>query len=435
MHDVLQLILQRKRNFGKNSEVSARMSCINTSFCPAHYSMLYPVHRLPFRLAFVPAPTFSAIVALILFCAVPSITRAQHQPERYQKVIIQSDDTDRLQRLTSFDAHTIHPIQGKGIELILSESDVQTLHEEGFKLTLVIDDLQQYYVNRAKAVVQNSQTGLQKSAQSDAPKHFKIGSAIGFYTIEELTDELERMHELYPALTSEPISIGQSVEGRDILAVRISAQPESEDVHEALFTGMHHAREPMSMMCLAYGMWHILEGYGIDDEITDLLHNRALWFVPLVNPDGYQYNLSYFPEGGGMWRKNRGGIDQQGVDLNRNYSNATQWGPAETPNLIDPASGNYRGSAPFSEPETRAIRDFARARNFRTALNYHSLSNVLIYHAEGSIPQIADTALYTLAARELTLGEWVWAWAWCRSHWIRGPWHCRRMDVCTEAIG
>ena len=54
-------------------------------------------------------------------------------------------------------------------------------------------------------------------------------------------------------LVAQKISIGQSLEGRDILALKISDNPNiDEDEAEVLYTGLHHAREPMSFMNLYY---------------------------------------------------------------------------------------------------------------------------------------------------------------------------------------
>lgn len=82
----------------------------------------------------------------------------------------------------------------------------------------------------------------------------------------------------------------------------------------------------MSLTQLIYFMWYLLEEYANNEEIRELIDNTELYFIPCVNPDGYAFNASNKPEGGGMWRKNRwlhpsGFI---GVDLNRNYGLA--WG-------------------------------------------------------------------------------------------------------------
>jgi hypothetical protein len=96
--------------------------------------------------------------------------------------------------------------------------------------------------------------------------------------------------------------------------------------------------------------------YGADPAITSLLKSTELWFVPVANPDGYDYTFSTER----FWRKNlrdNNGDGQitvgDGVDLNRNY--ATKWGWDNEGSSPDPASETYRGPAPASEPETQAV--------------------------------------------------------------------------------
>ena len=106
--------------------------------------------------------------------------------------------------------------------------------------------------------------------------------------------------------------IGQSVEGNDIWAFKVSDNPGiDEDEPEVLFTGLTHAREPLSMMNLFYFVQNICEAYseGFDKEAIYLLEEREIWFVPVVNPDGYIYNETIAPNGGGMHRKNRKNTD------------------------------------------------------------------------------------------------------------------------------
>ena len=80
-----------------------------------------------------------------------------------------------------------------------------------------------------------------------------------------------------------------------------------------------------------------------------------------------------------MWRKNRrlNNDGSYGVDLNRNYGYF--WGHDNAGSSPNPMSETYRGPAPFSEPETRMVRDFCRAHDFSLALNYHTYGNLLIY--------------------------------------------------------
>jgi hypothetical protein len=171
------------------------------------------------------------------------------------------------------------------------------------------------------------------------------------------------------------------------VAVKISDHPnQTENEPEVLYTGLHHAREPGSMMAIIYYMWYLLDNYGTDPIATYLVNHRQIWFIPVVNPDGYIYNQQTNPNGGGMWRLNardnndngvyfESGID--GVDLNRNYG--YRWGYDNIGSSPIPGSSTYRGPAPFSEVETSVIRDFCNQHQFMTAFNYHTFGNLLIH--------------------------------------------------------
>ena len=88
--------------------------------------------------------------------------------------------------------------------------------------------------------------------------------------------------------------------------VKISDNADTdEDEPEALFDGVHHAREPGTYTAMLYAMWYMLENYGTDAEATYLINNRELYFVPVVNVDGFLHNQQNSPSGGGMWRLNR----------------------------------------------------------------------------------------------------------------------------------
>ncbi len=204
-----------------------------------------------------------------------------------------------------------------------------------------------------------------------------------YYTYAEMTQILDELHDQYPTLTSPKISLGQSWEGRDIWAMRVSAVPEGEDAPTVLINGVHHAREPIGCYITVEFARYLLDRYGTDPEITWLLDHRILWIVPVVNPDGYTYNET--PQSGGWWRKNKrdnnnNGTfeeDYDGVDPNRNY--AYQWGYDDSGSSPDPGSQIYRGPAPFSEPENQALRALIDSVQPVIVLNYHSYSNLLLY--------------------------------------------------------
>ena len=128
-------------------------------------------------------------------------------------------------------------------------------------------------------------------------------------------------------------------------------------------------------------MHHVLDNYGADPAITKLLNRTELWFVPVANPDGYDYT---FTEGNRLWRKNlrdNNGDGQitavDGVDLNRNYS--YRWGYDNEGSSPDPYSETFRGRAPNSEPETSALDKLFRRIGFEFFINYHSAAELLLY--------------------------------------------------------
>ena len=300
--------------------------------------------------------------------------------------------------LRSLDVDHMHA-DGEGIVAVLTHEDVRTLDAAGVRVEVLVRDLEHYYADRAEA---DLAAGAQPLMQSSVPANFTLGSVGGHLSPDEIHQQLLRMAELYPHLVSSPQQIGTSHEGRPIVAVRLSStQQDDALVPEVLYTALHHAREPTGMMSLFYTMWSLLEGYGADAESTYLLDNRALWFIPLVNPDGYAYNVAGFPFGGGLWRKNMRAQGDSAVDLNRNYGPEHFWNHEAGGSSTNRNADNYRGSAPFSEPETQAIRDFCLRRRFDVALNHHTFSNLFIQPQEIVDLTPQDSVYYTRATRAL----------------------------------
>jgi len=258
---------------------------------------------------------------------------------------------------------------GGPMEFVVGDYELQQLSTRNIPYEVMIDDLAAYTSSRIGAEPFNA-------------LGFGYGSMGGFYTFAEVLQQLDSMRTLYPNLITVRDSVGGSHEGRALWAVKISDNPELDEPGEpeVLYTALHHAREPQGMMTVLYYMWWLLEHYGTDPEATYLVNNRQLWFIPVVNPDGYVYNQTTNPNGGGFWRKNRrnnGG--SYGVDPNRNYGPYYMWNAPNGGSSTSPSSDTYRGPAPFSEPENQAIDNFMRSHNIRTCLNYHTSGNLLIF--------------------------------------------------------
>ncbi len=114
---------------------------------------------------------------------------------------------------------------------------------------------------------------------------------------------LDSMALLYPNLITvkQAISPINSIQGRPIYYVKISDNPNVDEPEpEVLYTALHHSREPASLSQLIFFMWYLLENHSTDPDVQFLVNNTELYFIPCVNPDGYEYNKTTNP----IWRWN-----------------------------------------------------------------------------------------------------------------------------------
>lgn len=283
-------------------------------------------------------------------------------------------------------------IPGRYYESDFSKEDIQKMQKAGILHEVIIKDVQGFYAKALEYAhnISISERGSERylncfKSQFDMvePANFRLGSMSGYYTYDEIQDELDLMAVKYPHLISgrQPIGNFRTEENRPIYWLRISNHPNEKKPEEKqiLYTALHHAREPMSVVSLIYYMWHLLENYETDPEIKALVDNTELYFVPVVNPDGVVYNEIQSPNGGGLWRKNRkvNGDGTFGVDLNRNYG--ANWAFDNVGSSGNTNSQVFRGHSSFSEAETQAVKYLCEEHNFIFAMNYHSFGNLLIF--------------------------------------------------------
>ncbi len=280
----------------------------------------------------------------------------------------------------------------------LSSLEIAQLASMGVDYDILIADVAAYYAAHSSDPDPRADRtaceglGGESGTNVAVPANFSLGSMGGYYTYEEFLAELDAMRAAYPDLITEKAAIGdfETWEGRPLHWVRISDNPETdEDEHEVLYTAIHHAREPMGLSQTIFYMWYLLENYGTDEEVTFLVDHTELYFVPMINPDGYKYNQTTNPGGGGMHRKNRNpsiGTTNKGVDLNRNYS--YHWNESGTSPIQN--NDTYAGLYTFSEPETQAIKWFCENRDFQFAFNAHSYGDLLLFPIGWATAEYAD---------------------------------------------
>ena len=204
-----------------------------------------------------------------------------------------------------------------------------------------------------------------------------------YHDYAEMVAEIQQAATDHPAIFS-LFSMGTSYEGRTIWAGKISDNVSTdEDEPEILFTHHQHAREHLTVEMALYTLRMLTDEYGSNSQITNLVDTREVWMVFDVNPDGGEYDIatgSYR-----SWRKNRqpnAGSQYVGTDLNRNWN--YRWGCCGG-SSGSTSSETYRGSAPFSAPETTVVSNFVNSRviggeqQITVAIDFHTYGELVLW--------------------------------------------------------
>ncbi len=194
-----------------------------------------------------------------------------------------------------------------------------------------------------------------------------------YKTQAEFEAKIDALAAEYPTLVTVE-TIGSSIQGKPIRMMRITAPGGSASKPQILFNGCQHAREWVSPATVMFIAEELMATYGSRPETTAALDGLEFLIVPMVNPDGYEYSWTNQR----LWRKNRrnNGNGTTGVDLNRNW--AYEWGG--TGSSGSGSSDLYRGTAPFSEPETQALRNLILAETgIRAHVDFHSFSQLVLW--------------------------------------------------------
>jgi hypothetical protein len=167
-----------------------------------------------------------------------------------------------------------------------------------------------------------------------------------FHSYSQMTTELQNIADTYPDITR-LYDLGHSVQGRVLWGLKITDNPDSEENEpEVRICGLHHGNEFMSGELPLLLALLLVQNYSIDPTITELVDNREIWIIPMVNPDGREAGSRY---------------NAHGVDLNRNYGYMPE------------------SSTPYSEPETQAMRTNALENNFVLSLSFHCSGDIVNY--------------------------------------------------------
>jgi|GEM_PF-778435 len=296
----------------------------------------------------------TALICLSAILSVPNQVNAAPPGTPLQKQIkVEFASVDQLNQLRSLDLD-IWKIYADHVVAAVDYEKVAEIEQLGFSVEVISDD--------AWNVL--------------APKSTRPPSKGTFGSYHTHAEVEAMMRDMEASGVAKVYDIGDSVEGDDIWAVRISDNPAvDEDEPSVLFVGCHHAREWISVEVPLYIAHYLTANYATNPEIASMVDNQQIWVVPMLNPDGYTYSRTV----NASWRKNRrnNGNGTYGVDLNRNYG--YMWSYDNEGSSGNTGAYDYRGSAPFSEPETRALRDLCLAHPFRSMITYHNYGGEVAY--------------------------------------------------------
>ncbi|GIK20313.1 MAG: hypothetical protein AMXMBFR77_24350 [Phycisphaerales bacterium] len=257
-------------------------------------------------------------------------------------------------------SHGIRP--GVPTDFMVSPDALAAIDQAGLRYRVVVHDVQ--------SLIDAENERLRRGGEGGKRAWFD-----DFRTLAEIDAYMGALAAQRPDIAS-VFNVGLSIEGRTIRALRIANDAFGDLACKPtiLFNACQHSREWISPMVAMYAADRLVAAHGADPDLTALIDRAEIIFIPVVNPDGYHYTWTT----NRLWRKNRrnNGNGTFGVDLNRNWG--VGWG-LNSGSSGSGSSETYRGTAPFSEPETDVVRALAESRPRLAAhVDLHSYGQLLL---------------------------------------------------------
>lgn len=217
------------------------------------------------------------------------------------------------------------------------------------------------------------------------------------YYLNKIYSDIDMLTIKYKHILSKEI-IGKSVEGRDLIALRLSSSDRNEKP-SVLFTGGIHAREDFSvMLCMKmmdYYCYHYSENNRLSYyNVKKIIDEVNMFFIPVVNPDGLNIvhngikasanyeklkTMKIWGEDHTFWKANA-----NGVDLNKNFDDGNWDIRVCVPGTDIPCSDRFKGYYPNSEPETIALINFCHKIRPTLMVTYHCSGNCTFWADSGT---------------------------------------------------
>ncbi|MBN1530304.1 MAG: hypothetical protein JW895_14685 [Thermoleophilaceae bacterium] len=280
----------------------------------------------------------------------------------------------------------------RSIDVVVSgDSGLRALRRAKFSYRVKVADLdaQSRLYQRA-----NRRYARVAQAGSDLPSGRTAYRHLADYELE-----LKQLARRHPRLVRPIVLPHRTHLGRDVAGIEIARHPLDTRDGKPIFAniGVHHAREwPAGESSMEWA-YDLLRNYGRSRRTTRLVNATRNIVIPIVNPDGFNISreapdfpaeTEFDPQSYEMKRKNCWPDPQNpgpcednptagaylGVDLNRNYGGF--WGGPGASTLS--TGETFRGTAPFSEPESQNIRWLHSERQVTNLITNHTFSNLLL---------------------------------------------------------
>ena len=298
------------------------------------------------------------------------------------------------------------------VEAVLyGAADAQKLVANNFAYTVEVPDL--------AVQARNDRAADAQFAAANASSGLPSGNT-AYRRLFDYSEDMKRLASDNPDLVRAITLNNETYEGRAVEGIEIATNPGARDGRPVfLQMGVHHAREWPSGEHAMEWAFELINGYrGGDARVRNLVTNTRTIIVPIVNPDGFntsreagelfghasghatdvdgsgdisdpEFILAASTHPNEYRRKNcrfpvgppvgnctgvDTGIVGHGVDPNRNYG--AFWGGGGSSAV--PFEQDYRGPEPFSEPESRNIRELIAGRQVTTLITNHTFSNLVL---------------------------------------------------------
>ncbi|MEO0228281.1 MAG: M14 family zinc carboxypeptidase [candidate division WOR-3 bacterium] len=238
-------------------------------------------------------------------------------------VLIKLMHHDDVYRLNEFDLTIIDA--GKDYaKALVDDKKITELKNAGYKVDILIEDYKKY-----------------------KDEIFERGF---YHTYNQVYLVLDSFVTLYPNICHLD-TIGLSSQGRAIWAMRVTDNPTIEENEpEIRLAGNIHGDEHIGTEITLYFLRYLLTNYATNPQVQNLVNNREIWILPVLNPDGKVANTRY---------------NANGVDLNRDYGYF--WG------------GDGGSPGPLSQTENQHFMYHLLQNNISLEYNYHSAAQYVNY--------------------------------------------------------